>query len=1331
MYRLTAKQMLCATALLVGCEATDLGSREVGPTDPVEDVGISEVGLGDEGTVQRADLDGGVGIEIDAGPPPPWVLTGHLDDAAPGTELVAFSADQLPFRAPFDAEGLVAIEVPGGHAYSFYVFNGDAFVSALMFSVSVDTAAIGPVLVLPLDARAGLGSSSRDPAAPRAGLGSSSKHHEGLATSVDALSGVQLDFGGFTLEGALAQVEHNPNAQIDSDLDGVINIDDSDADNNGVDDVLEMGGDPLRPGMDLPFFTYCVRPMPLADGVYRHETPDLWMTQRISPASLLDGHIFLAHPDGRQVGADALLLDDGHRIRLLPRAPLDFDGQYVLVVDERLEDADGRAIGRRLEVPFQVEPEVPVGEAGATAVRVRRAHPRHDEIGVSVHSEVQVQFNRPVSAPSLQDRFELLDPEGVAVEGQVSMHRAGFELRFTPNAPLSPTTRYTVELASGITSIGGLVLDTPVQLAFTTGTGEAPERLELPVDADGDGEPDAPPCEPVAEVCDGLDDDCDGRIDEGFDVGSACEVGRGECIAYGARICTPEGDAACSVQPLPTSEEVCNGLDDDCDGNVDETLSEEGQPCASDAAGACNPGLWVCEGAQGLLCAPIITPGTQAESCDDSDEDCDGAVDEDFDVGGDCSAGEGACRAEGRITCHPEGHAVCTAIPGQPVVETCNGIDDDCDGTIDETLTRTCGSDTGPCEQGVQTCDAGEWGACVGEVAPAVETCDSIDNDCDGLVDEGSACSEYMASKCRVWMGHSANSNDVGNAVPDMGDCQGADFDASGNTRCTSTRGDRLFRTMSLTGPLGGGSRGDSVSVAWTCEDAELPETAAWLQDHCAVYLGHADLWLGHWNEGLGDWETCFDQPTDNSGSIRCTSSGFDGQFRPFSLPGAVDDNDRFGIAFRCVDGDDPERAAAATSAVKVFLAFDHEGHANLNDGQNSWGDCPAVDVDEEGTTVCASSGADGLFHSFPTVQRDIDAHDEFGIALLPFDAASGTLGALGVADNQGCDPGDQEVCDGVDNDCDGNSDEGFDVGAECFAGEGACRASGRMTCHPDGTAVCTATPGVPSNETCNGEDDDCDGSIDEGQVCGAYMSQHCRFWLAQVNNTYQGTIEQLEQNNWDNCFAAGADAEGMTRCASTRGDGLFREMTVSGTLSEGDHLGVAFTCADDAQPELAAWFQSRCKVYVGHATDDQGLNDSTFWGTCPGTDVDVTGDARCVSSGGDGRFHAFPLAGAANADVDNDDDLGIAFICEDDEAPQRARSANESVELYLGWSREDSFSDGDATMGDCPGSDLDNDSYTRCASTRGATGRFYKIDVRHDFEEGSHRFGIGLKAFQ
>lgn len=92
----------------------------------------------------------------------------------------------------------------------------------------------------------------------------------------------------------------------------------------------------------------------------------------------------------------------------------------------------------------------------------------------------------------------------------------------------------------------------------------------------------------------------------------------------------------------------------------------------------------------------------------------------------------------------------------QPSEETCNGEDDDCDGQLDEELTMECGSSGRvPCQLGTQTCNAGQWGECVGAVEPTEEVCDAerVDENCDGNINEGCDCVPGETMKCGVTKG--------------------------------------------------------------------------------------------------------------------------------------------------------------------------------------------------------------------------------------------------------------------------------------------------------------------------------------------------------------------------------------------------------------------------------------------------------------------------------------------------------------------------------------------------------------------------------------------------
>lgn len=167
------------------------------------------------------------------------------------------------------------------------------------------------------------------------------------------------------------------------------------------------------------------------------------------------------------------------------------------------------------------------------------------------------------------------------------------------------------------------------------------------------------------ELCDGFDNDNDGLVDEDFALGTACQVGVGNCVNSGVTVCANDGTMVCNVSPLvpgvespPGSPRCTDGKDNDCDGLID-----------------------------------LADPDCQApERCDNSDNNGNGLVDEDFpQKGQSCSVGVGACERSGVYVCTPDGSGVlCTAVAGLPsperqlAVGSCSdGIDNDCDGTID------------------------------------------------------------------------------------------------------------------------------------------------------------------------------------------------------------------------------------------------------------------------------------------------------------------------------------------------------------------------------------------------------------------------------------------------------------------------------------------------------------------------------------------------------------------------------------------------------------------------------------------------------------------------
>ena len=146
---------------------------------------------------------------------------------------------------------------------------------------------------------------------------------------------------------------------------------------------------------------------------------------------------------------------------------------------------------------------------------------------------------------------------------------------------------------------------------------------------------------PAKELCNNKDDDCDGTIDDGFERdGTQCWTGKGECKSEGTYSCSADGTSSTCNAPVkqPTTE-VCDGKDNDCDGEIDEgDMKGAGGECRTGKVGACTVGHMRCAGAK-LLCVQDKQPSM--EICNKIDDDCDGKVDDD------CVTAEEAAQAGG------------------------------------------------------------------------------------------------------------------------------------------------------------------------------------------------------------------------------------------------------------------------------------------------------------------------------------------------------------------------------------------------------------------------------------------------------------------------------------------------------------------------------------------------------------------------------------------------------------------------------------------------------------------------------------------------------------
>ena len=298
------------------------------------------------------------------------------------------------------------------------------------------------------------------------------------------------------------------------------------------------------------------------------------------------------------------------------------------------------------------------------------------------------------------------------------------------------------------------------------------------------------------ESCNGLDDNCDGNIDEGYttttwwldgdsdgygpsdpgedEVMEACEGPTDSWVDVGGDC----DDANPDVNP--GESESCNALDDNCNGVIDE-----GFPTTSyyldadgDGWGDSSATLEACYYPAGYAedagdCddgAAHVNPG-ETEVCDelDTDEDCDGVSDPEgspycqpiyYDGDGDSYYADGAlsyclCDPEGDFSGYVGGEcndSDADVFPG--AAEVCDGVDNNCDGDIDEGTLRVWyrdadGDGFGSAGASVEACEApsgyvehpddcNDGNAAVHPTAS--EICDGVDNNCDGATDEGDVC---------------------------------------------------------------------------------------------------------------------------------------------------------------------------------------------------------------------------------------------------------------------------------------------------------------------------------------------------------------------------------------------------------------------------------------------------------------------------------------------------------------------------------------------------------------------------------------------------------------
>jgi len=780
----------------------------------------------------------------------------------------------------------------------------------------------------------------------------------------------------------------------------------------------------------------------------------------------------------------------------------------------------------------------------------------------------------------------------------------------------------------------------------------------------GEGDPKVGPG--LSEVCDNVDNNCDGETDEGVSViyrgetltpGSSCGLG----ICAGGQVqCNADGEASCTTAVLATEEVCFDGLDNDCDGTQDEgcadtDLDADGFTTASGDCNDLDSGVYPdadepcctlleddpvaqaacdsnCDGIV-LFCVeddgdgdgalvpddcddtdPLVYPGAPERCGDGIDQDCFGGdiactefTDEDgdgYDVSADCDDSNGDINI------------------AQP--ELCDGVDNDCDGLVDEgnpdtAGTSVCGSAVGECQQGLLGCVDGVVD-CFFSVAPATEVCDGKDNDCDGVIDDGF-----------VWEGLA-----VGEACTGVGACN-----VPGQVECADT-------TNAICSSVPGGSQTLAQDELCDLEDNDCdgevnegltgssagicPDTGVCAQAGSSVVAVCTPE---------GTWACDFASVIGYEPDVEVTCDGLDN-----NCDGFIDES--FGIGTGC-DGPDADDCPGGT------LVCSPGGASTTCVEQGDPVEvCDGADNDCDGET-------DEGFDDLGTVcDGDDDDLCENGVISCTPDGST-TYCSETVEDIV-------DICDGQDNDCDGETDEDFStLGDPCDGPDADLCQSGTYTCAADGTAVVCDNETSNFFELCDGEDNDCDGQVDEdalafglGEPCDGDDDDLCEYgvWVCAPDGAIdvfecdEGTFDTL-----DRCDGIDNDCDGETdELAVANGlgetcDGGDSDKCEDGVfVCKSNKSNTSFTCSDDSASSL-----EQCN---GLDDDCDGQTDENFsqlgnacgFGAC-------SGGQRICNPDPDGPTYACSTDELAidemcddiDNDCDNSIDEGVTDVTQSD----------------------------------------------------------------------------------
>ena len=585
-------------------------------------------------------------------------------------------------------------------------------------------------------------------------------------------------------------------------------------------------------------------------------------------------------------------------------------------------------------------------------------------------------------------------------------------------------------------------------------------------DEDGDGyKPSEGDCDDnnadvnpgVVEICDGIDNNCDGQTDENVtsvfyadtdaDGFGDPNVPQSACEAPEGYVATNTDCDDANANAYPGNPEVCDGVDNDCDTVIDNGVGSmfyaDGD---QDTYGDASASVMACEQPEGMVADATdcddtnnnVFPGNP-EVCDELDNDCNGIVDDgvettyyadvDGDTYGDPAATEMACSLPTGYSATNDDCNDAEAAINPGADEICDGIDNNCDGAIDEGTAvdaatwyadadgDTYGDMAAPqnaCSQPAgYVADSTDCDDARAETNPgATEYRNSIDDDCNGTVDD------TYAADASTWYAD-ADADSYGDAASPTNSCTQPAGYVADNTDCNDTTAMANPAQSEICDGIDNNCDGDID------EDSAI-DAATW----------YADTDSDSYGDAASPFNACTQPPgyvadnTDCDDSRGATYPGADEYCNGYDddCDGTVDEADALDALTWYQDGDADTYGNPAVTTIECYLPSGYvadstdcdDTRAETNPGASEY--CNSIDDD------CNGVVDDAYAVDASTWYADADS-DTYGDPAVSQNSCTQPAGY--VADNTDCNdttalanPAADEVCDGIDNDCDGFIDE-------------------------------------------------------------------------------------------------------------------------------------------------------------------------------------------------------------------------------------------------------------------------------------------------------------------